>query len=110
MATAAEILTLSKTVVQQVRSVEPPLTFTITVEWVPEDEIYLAKCPEMQAIGWGQTIEEALDELADELWDFANVLVETAEKKPNVRDPSLPYARFLFSLGSEEGVRRFLGL
>lgn len=110
MATVTEIFTLSKTVVQQVRSVEPPLTFTIAVEWVPEDGIYLAKCPEMQAIGWGQTIEEALDELADELWDFANVLVETAEKNPDVRDPSLPYARFLLSLGSEAGIRKFLGL
>ncbi len=110
MATVAEVLTLSKTIVQQVRSIEPPLTFTITVEWVPEDEIYLAKCSEMKAIGWGQTIEEALDELADELWDFANVLVETAEKNANVRDPSLPYARFLLSLGSEEAVRKFLGL
>lgn len=110
MATAAEILTLSKTAVQQVRSVEPPLTFTVTVEWVPEDGIYLAKCPEIQAIGWGQTIEEALDELADELWDFAHVLLEAAAKNANVRDPSLPYARFLLSLGNKEGIRKFLGL
>lgn len=105
-----DVVTVAQTIVRQVRSVDPPLTFTITVEWVAEDGIYLAKCPEMNAIGWGETIAEALDELAEEMWDFADVLVEVAEKDPKVNDPSLPYARFLFSLGGTEKVRELLGL
>jgi len=107
---AVDVLTLSQTIVRQVRSVQPPLTFTVKVEYVAEHDIYLAECPEMKAIGWGKTIDEALDELADEMWDFADVLVELAEKGEGTNDPSLPYARFLFSLGSPQKIREFLGL
>ncbi|MFA0751393.1 MAG: hypothetical protein SLRJCFUN_001796 [Candidatus Fervidibacter sp.] len=103
-------MTLKQVVVRQVQSVQPPLTFTVEVEWLPEEGIYLARCPEMKAIGWGKTLKEAVDELADEIWDFADVLVELAQKDASVRDQSLPYARFFFSLGSPERVRAILGL
>ena len=106
----ATAMTVKQIVVRQVQSVQPPLTFTVEVEWLPEEGIYLARCPEMKAMGWGGTIGEALDELADEIWDFADVLVEDHAKDPNLRDPRLPYARFFFSLGSSERVRAILGL
>lgn len=99
------VITLSQTITRQVRTVKPPLTFTIK-----EEGIYLARCPEMKAIGWGETMDEAIDELADEMWDFADVLMEAADKDPSVCDPSLPYARHLFSLCSPEEVREFMGL
>jgi predicted RNase H-like HicB family nuclease len=104
----ATAITVKQVIIRQVQSVQPPLTFTVEVEWLPEEGIYLARCPEMKAIGWGETLEEAIDELADEFWDFADVLVESAEKDASVRDPSLPYARFFFSLGSPEKVRAIL--
>jgi predicted RNase H-like HicB family nuclease len=104
----ATAITVKQVIIRQVQSVQPPLTFTVEVEWLPEEGIYLARCPEMKAIGWGETLKEAVDELADEIWDFADVLVEDHAKDPNLHDPRLPYARFFFSLGSPERVRAIL--
>jgi len=74
------VITVEQRIVRKVLTTDPPLTFTITVEYVPEDNGFGAWCEEMEAAGWGETLEEALNELAEEMWDFAEVLVERAKK------------------------------
>ena len=106
----AGVITVEQKVIRKVLTTDPPLTFTISVEYVPEDNGYGAWCEEMRAAGWGETMEEALNELAEEMWEFAEVLVEMAERDPSINDPSLLHARYLVSLGSPEKVRLILGL
>ncbi|MCS7263616.1 MAG: hypothetical protein NZ805_02145 [Armatimonadetes bacterium] len=105
-----EVITVEQKVTRKVLTTDPPLTFTISIEYVPEDKGYGAWCEEMRASGWGETIEEALNELAEEMWEFAEILVEMSERSPSIKDPSLSHARFLFSLGSPEKERSILGL
>jgi hypothetical protein len=64
----------------------------------------------MEAAGWGETLEEALNELAEEMWDFAEVLVEDHDNDPTLRDPRIIHSRYLVSLGSLEKVKRLVGL
>jgi predicted RNase H-like HicB family nuclease len=104
------VITVEQRIVRKVLTTDPPLTFTITVEYVPEDNGFGAWCEEMEAAGWGETLEEALNELAEEMWDFAEVLVELSERDQKVKDPSLSHARYLLSLGSLEKVRKLVGL
>jgi predicted RNase H-like HicB family nuclease len=104
------VITVEQRIVRKVLTTDPPLTFTITVEYVPEDNGFGAWCEEMEAAGWGETLEEALNELAEEMWDFAEVLVEDHDNDPTLRDPRIIHARYLLSLGSLEKVKRLVGL
>ncbi len=105
----AEVMTVEKKVVRKVLMAVPPLTFSISVEHVPEDNGYGAWCEEMKAVGWGKTMEKALNELSEEMWEFAEVLVEMSKREASIKDLSLPYARFLLSLGSPEMCAQFWG-
>lgn len=104
------VITVEQRTVRKVLTTATPLTFTITVEYVPEDNGFGAWCEEMEAAGWGETMEEALSELAEEMWDFAEVLVEDHDNDPTLRDPRIIHARYLMSLGSLEKVKKLVGL
>jgi predicted RNase H-like HicB family nuclease len=76
MVTATEVQTLEFRIVRQVKTT-PPLTFTVEMRYSPEDKGYIADCYEMEAFAWGETVEEAVENLLDVLLGFAEVLVET---------------------------------
>ncbi len=105
-----ETLQFEQRVVRRVTDTDPPLTFTVEVQFLPEDSAYLAWCEEMKAKGWGATLDETLDDLADEMWDFADVMVELQSQNPNIKDEGLAHARYIWSLGNVEKVRELLGL
>lgn len=52
--TLAGVITVEQRVVRKVLTTDPPLTFTITVEYVPEDNGFGAWCEEMEAAGWAK--------------------------------------------------------
>lgn len=104
-----ETLQFEQRVVRRVTDTDPPLRFTVEVQFVPEDNGYGARCEEMKAVGWGETLDEALDGLAEEMWDFADVLVELQSQNPNVKDEGLAHAHYIMSLGSVDKVREMLG-
>jgi predicted RNase H-like HicB family nuclease len=108
MITATEVQTLEFRIVRQVKT-DPPLTFTVEMRYYPEDEGYIADCYEMDAFAWGETPEEAIENLLDVMLGFAEVMVEDLKEYP-LRDPRLPYAHFIVKLGSEEALRKILGL
>lgn len=105
-----ETLQFEQRVVRRVTDTDPPLTFTVEVQFVPEDSAYLAWCEEMMAKGWGATLDETLDDLADEMWDFADVMVEDHNNDPKMCDPRIAHARYIWSLGRVERVRELIGL
>jgi len=105
-----EILQFEQRVARRVTDTDPPLTFTVEVEFVPEDNAYSAWCEEMKAKGWDETLDGALDDLADEMWDFADVMVEDHDNDPKMCDPRIAHARYIWSLGSVERVRELIEL
>ncbi|MFA0731308.1 MAG: hypothetical protein LKKZDAJK_002555 [Candidatus Fervidibacter sp.] len=109
MVTATEVQTLEFRIVRQVKT-DPPLTFTVELRYSPEDKGYIADCYEMEAFAWGETVEEAIENLLDVLLGFAEVLVEDQKEYPTLRDPRLPHAHFIVRLGTEEALRKVLGL
>ena len=109
MVTTTEVQTLEFRIVRQVKT-DPPLTFTVEMRYSPEDKGYIADCYEMDAFAWGETPEEAIENLLDVMLGFAEVMVEDLKEYPNLRDPRLPYAHFIVKLGGEEALRKVLGL
>lgn len=105
-----ETLQFEQRVVRRVTDTDPPLTFTVEVQFVPEDSASLAWGEEMMAKGWGATLDETLDDLADEMWDFADVMVEDHDNDPKMCGPRIAHARYIWSLGGVERVRELIGL
>ncbi len=76
----------------------------------PDDNGYSAECFEIDAVAWGETYEEAVENLLDVMMGLAEVIVEDAKLYPHLPEPLLPYGQFILSLGNEEKLRKVLGL
>ncbi len=109
MVTVAEAQTLEFRIVRQVKT-QPPLTFTVQVFYSPEDSGYIAECLEVDAFAWGETMEEAVENLLDAVLTLAEAMVEVHQKKPELQNPRLAHARFVAQLGNETKLRKVLGL
>ena len=96
-------------IVRQVKT-DPLLTFTVEMRYSPEDKGYIADCYEMDAFAWGETPEEAIENLLDAMLAMAEAIEEVHAKQPQIQNPRLPYAHFIVKLGSEEVLRKVLGL
>lgn len=96
-------------IVRRVKT-QPSLTFTVQITYDPDGNGYLAECFELDVVTWGDTWEEAAENLVDAIWGVAKVLVKDHATDPNLRDPRIHHAQFIASFGSEELVRKFLGL
>ncbi|MCS7265239.1 MAG: hypothetical protein NZ805_10450 [Armatimonadetes bacterium] len=101
--------TLEFRIVRQVKT-QPPLTFTVQINYDLDDNGYLVECIEMDVVTWGDTWDEAVENLADAVLGVAKVLVKDHASDQNLRDPRINHAQFIASLGSEESVRKILGL
>lgn len=101
---------LEQRIVRKVVSVEPPLTFTVEICFHPDENGYSAECLEMDAIPWGETYDEAVENLLDVMIGLAEVIVEDAKLYPYLPEPLLPYGQFILALRSEEALRKVLGL
>jgi len=102
--------TLEHRIVREVLTTEPPLVFTVEIRYHPEDNGYSAECFEMEAFAWGESYEEAVENLLDVMIGFAEVTIELEQQYPNLKDESIAHAKFVLSLGSEEKLRKVLGL
>jgi len=109
MVTVAEAQTLEFRIVRQVKT-QPPLTFTVHVFYSPEDSGYIAECPEMDAFAWGESTNEAIENLLDAILTLAEAMVEVHQKHPDLQNPRLVHAQFVAKLGSEANLRKLLGL
>ncbi len=96
--------------VRKVLNTDPPLLFTVEIRYHPDEKGYSAECFEMDAVAWGETYDEAVENLLDVIFGLAETTLELLRRYPNLKDESVPYARFVLSLGSEEKLRRVLGL
>lgn len=106
----AEIQTMEQRIVRRVLSVEPSLTFTVEIRYRPDDNGYSVECLELRAFAFGETPEEAVENLLDVMIGIAETMVDDHQKYPNLRDPRLPYARFVAGLGDEVKLRQLLGI
>lgn len=97
-------------IVRKVLNTEPQLTFTVEICYHPDDNGYSAECFEIDAVAWGETYEEAVENLLDVMMGLAEVIVEDAKLYPHLPEPLLPYGQFILSLGNEEKLRKVLGL
>lgn len=102
--------TMEQRIVRKVLTTEPPLLFTVEIRYHPDEGGYSAECLEMDAVAWGDTYEEAVENLLDVMIGFAEVIVEDAKLYPHLPEPLLPYGQFILSLGDEEKLRKVLGL
>ncbi|MEZ8219561.1 hypothetical protein B0813_003098 [Candidatus Fervidibacteria bacterium JGI MDM2 SSWTFF-3-K9] len=110
MVTTTEVQTLEFRIVRQVKT-DPPLTFTVEMRYYPEDEGYIAECLELRAFAFGETVDEAIENLLDVIILIAETLVEDHKQFAHLRDPRLPHAQFVFQLGDDETkLRKLLGL
>jgi len=55
--------TLEHRIVREVLTTEPPLVFTVEIRYHPEDNGYSAECFEMEAFAWGESYDEAVENL-----------------------------------------------
>jgi len=101
---------LEHRIVRKVLNTDPPLLFTVEIRYHPDEKGYSAECFEMDAVAWGETYDEAVENLLDVIFGLAIVIVEDAKLYPHLPEPLLPYGQFVLSLGSEEKLRRVLGL
>jgi hypothetical protein len=103
-ATRQTLLTLAPELVEW-----PALVSTITYH--PEDRGYLARCVSIDAIAWGQTLEEAGEELVDAVIETAETLIEDCPNPSKELLRRLPYARVVYRhRKSRDNVRSLLGL
>jgi predicted RNase H-like HicB family nuclease len=102
--------TLEHRIVRKVLTTEPPLVFTVEIRYHPEDNGYSAECFEMEAFAWGESYEEAVENLLDVMLGLAEVIVDDAKLYPHLPEPLLPYGQFILSLGDEAKLRNVLGL
>ena len=109
MVTATEVQTLEFRIVRQVKT-DPPLTFTVEIAYDSEGKGYLVECAELDVATWGDTWDEAVENLLDAVWGVSEVLVQDHQTDPALRDPRLTHARLVVSLNDEEALRKLLGL
>jgi predicted RNase H-like HicB family nuclease len=64
----------------------------------------------MDAVAWGDTYEEAVENLLDVMLGLAEVIVDDAKLYPHLPEPLLHYGQFILGLGSEDKLRKVLGL
>jgi predicted RNase H-like HicB family nuclease len=83
---------------------------TSLFEFQPEENGYLARCPELSAVAWGSTITEAKRELLDAVIDIAEVLIEQCGEEDFQIDPRLKYAEIITSCRTKKQVKELLGL
>ena len=86
------------------------MVFTVEIRYHPEDNGYSAECFEMEAFAWGESYEEAVENLLDVMIGFAEVTIELEQQYPNLKDKSIAHAKFVLSLGGEEKLHKVLGL
>ncbi len=109
MVTVAEAQTLEFRIVRQVKT-QPPLTFTVELQFHPDDSGYSAECLELRAFAWGGSLEEAIENLLDVVILVSETLVDDHKKFPHLNDPRLSHAQFIVALGNEEAIKKVLGL
>ena len=71
--------------------VEDKIEITVSFEFQPEEQGYLGRCPELDAVAWGRTLDE------------------TKEADFNL-DPKLKYAKVITSYGTKRQIKKLLGL
>jgi hypothetical protein len=64
----------------------------------------------LDVVTWGDDWDDAVESLLDGVELVAESLVETHSRSPNLQDPRLRHAQFIVRLGSEEAIRKLLGL
>lgn len=109
MVATAEAQTLEFRIVRQVKT-QPPLTFTVQITYDPDDKVYLVKCHELDVVTWGEDWDDAVESLVDGLLLVADSLLEVRGQRPELQDERLAHAKFIAALGSEEKIRKVLGL
>jgi predicted RNase H-like HicB family nuclease len=109
MVTATEVQTLEFRIVRQAKT-DPPLTFTVEITYDPEDKGYLVECVELDVATWGDDWDEAVENLLDAVLGVSEVLVCDHRADKTLRDPRLPHAQLVVSLGGEEALKKLLGL
>lgn len=72
MVATEQAQTLGFHIVRQVKT-QPPLTFTVQITYAPDGNGYLAECFELEVVTWGNTWEEAAENLVDAIWGVAKV-------------------------------------
>lgn len=86
------------------------LELTAKFDYQAKEGGYLGRCPEIDAVVWGETLGEAKEELVDAVVDISKVLLENSSKEDFDRDSRLKYVRTIASCSTKEQVRELLGL
>jgi len=86
------------------------MEITVSFEFQPEENGYLGRCPELEAVAWGRTLTEAKKELLEAIIDTAEVLAEQSNEADFQIDPRLKYATVVTSCGTNRQIKEFLGL
>jgi hypothetical protein len=76
----------------------------------PEENGYLGRRPELEAVAWGQTLIEAKKELLEAIIDTAFVLIEQSNEADFQIDPRLKYAEVVASCRTKRQIKELLGL
>lgn len=89
---------------------EDGIEFTVSFEFQPEEQGYLGRCLELEAVAWGRTLSETKKELLDAIIDTSEVLIEQSKESDFDIDPRLKYAKVIKSYGTKKQVKELLGL
>ena len=82
-----------------------------TITHYPEDGGYLARCISLDAVAWGNTVEEVREELVGAVIETAETLVENVPNPSRALRRRLPYARVIYERRHDrDQVKSFLGL
>jgi len=88
-----------------------PVAFVTTITYHPEDQGYLARCIPIDAVAWGETLEEAREGLVDAVIEMAETLVEDCLNPDEALCRRLCYAKVVYHRRqSRDDVRALLGL
>ena len=91
-------------------NLEDKTKVTVSFKFQPEENGYLGRCPELEAVAWGQTLVEAKKELLEAIIDTAFVLAEQSNEADFQIDPSLKYAEVVASCRTKRQIKELLGL
>ena len=82
------------------------MQLTATIKYQVEDDGYLAKCPELDAVAWGKTLKQASEELIEAVIDVAEVIITESNEK----DPRYKFAKLVMSSPQKKKVKALLGI
>jgi ribonucleotide monophosphatase NagD (HAD superfamily) len=94
----------------QLRQLVKEYTFKVLLEEDPEDQIWLAELEGFDLVAHGNNKEEALQDLLNQLWDYAHEYLqdfETMYTAPN-RKNHFPYVLNILLHDSQEEIRDLL--